>query len=151
MDMKPGFRQLVREALGGAILGIVGALAGAIACGRHFGPLGPVEAFIGLFSGATLGYTLGVSLGVWVVGRLSGTGGSFWLALGGAVLGAGWLGLLLAVGLTHAFVYLAIPGYAAALILAVLGFHRGLGALCQRLKEYIVKRLPTQRDKEARQ
>ena len=72
VNMKQGLRQWVREALGGAILGIIGALACSIVAGRCFGPVGPEEAFIGLFTGTTLGYILGVSLGVYLVGRLSG-------------------------------------------------------------------------------
>ena len=133
--MKQGFRQLMRSALGGAIFGIVGALAGSIAGARHFATVGFEEAFIGLFSGAALGYTLGVSVGVYLVGRLSGIEGAFWLAIGGAVLGGGWLGLLPVVGFTDVFVYLAVPGCVASLLLAVLGYNRGLGAICRRLGE----------------
>ena len=127
VNMTQGLRQWIREALGGAILGIIGALACSIVAGRRFGPVGPEEAFIGLFTGSTVGYILGVSLGVYLVGRLSGIEGAFWLTIGGAVLGGGWLGLLSILGFLDLFVYLAIPGYVAALILAILGFHWGLG------------------------
>jgi hypothetical protein len=106
-----------------------------IVAGRRFGPMGPEEAFIGLFTGTTLGYILGVSLGVYLVGRLSGIEGAFWLTIGGAVLGGGWLGLLSVMGFLDLFVYLAIPGYVAALILAILGFHRGLGERYRRSGE----------------
>ena len=133
--MKNGLWPLVRVALGGAILGIVGALGGSIVGARQYAPVGFEEGFIGLFSGAALGYTLGVSVGVYLVGRLSGTEGSFWLTIGGAVLGGGWLGMLPAMGFLDLFVYLIIPGCVASLALAVLGYNRGLGALRRRLKE----------------
>jgi hypothetical protein len=39
------------------------------------------------------------------------------------------------MGFLDLFVYLAIPGYVAALILAILGFHRGLGERYRRSGE----------------
>ena len=125
----------VRNALGGAILGLIGALVGSIVGARRYAPVGFEEGFIGLFSGAALGYTLGVPAGVYLVGRLSGTGGAFWLTVGGAVLGSGWLVLLPLMGFLDAFVYLALPGCMASLALAVLGYNRGCGLLGRRSKE----------------
>jgi hypothetical protein len=133
--MKQGGWQWVRNALGGAILGLVGALLGAIVGARRYAPVGFEEGFVGLFSGAALGYTLGVPAGVYLVGRLSGTGGAFWLTVGGAALGSGWLVSLAAMGFIDAFVYLALPGCIASLALAVLGYNRGFGLLRRRLKE----------------
>jgi len=133
--MKQGAWQVVRNALGGAILGIVGALVGSIVGARRYAPVGFEEGFIGLFSGAALGYTLGVPTGVYLVGRLSGTGGAFWLTVGGAVLGGGWLALLPPMGFIDAFVYLALPGCMVSLVLAVLGYNRGCGLLGRRLEE----------------
>ena len=86
--------QWLAEAVAGAIVGIaLGAAAGfagarALAgSGSGFGDL--VAAVVG----AMIGYTVGAAAGVYLAGRLLGRRGSFWLALGGSVLG-GALALL---------------------------------------------------------
>ena len=86
---------LLAELIGGAI----GALALGVALGfagaRLFaGSSGGFGDLIGALAGMLLGCVLGASLGAYAVGLRLGTGGAYWRALLGSVLGAALVLLL---------------------------------------------------------
>jgi hypothetical protein len=80
--------QLIIEAGGGALAGLVCAVVAGLAAARLLG--GANEGWgdlIGAVVGALLGYAVGVTIGVYAAGRRLTGHGSIWLSLLGSVLG----------------------------------------------------------------
>jgi hypothetical protein len=82
-------RQLILEAVGGALAGLACAAIVGLAAARLFaGASDGWGDLIGAVLGALLGYAVGAAVGVYAAGRRMTGRGSIWLSLLGAALGA---------------------------------------------------------------
>ena len=119
---------LVAEAIAGLALGAVMAVIAGIACARvlHWtgldNQLGMGSLGVTLYAGL-LGFGIGAAAGVAVAGRWLRQGGSFWLALAGALLGIILITLLALLELLSGFDVQLVITVIASLTLAVFGYN----------------------------
>jgi hypothetical protein len=119
---------LVAESIAGLVLGALTAVLVGIACVLvlHWtgldNQLGMGSLGVTLYAGL-LGFAIGAAVGVALVGRWLHQGGSFWLALTGAMLALILITVLVRRGLfSYSEMQLAIPAI-ISLALAVLGYN----------------------------
>jgi len=85
----PAGIRLAAQALGGALCGLaLGGTLGLIGARLFANASNGWGDLIAAIVGAMIGYTIGVSIGVYAIGRRVGSGGRYWRALLGSVMGA---------------------------------------------------------------